>query len=91
MKTATIQYFDTTVNNRLHDSYRLEISKLSNVNTYIMKKLTNVSPFILLLIPVFVMMIFAIAGNKSITQPSELAMKVAPANEIAKTAYDQVK
>ena len=87
MKTASIQYFDTTVNNRLHDSYRLEISKLSNINTYIMKKLTNVSPFILLLIPVFVMMIFAIAGNKSMNQPNELVMKVAPANKIAKTAY----
>ncbi|MGY0039851.1 hypothetical protein [Pedobacter sp. NJ-S-72] len=91
MKTASIQYFDTTVNNRLHDSYRLEISKLSNVNTYIMKKLTNVSPFILLLIPVFVMMIFAITSNKSITQRNEVAMKAAPANEIAKTAYYQAK
>jgi len=91
MKTASIQYFDITVNNRLHDSYRFEISKLSNVNTYIMKKLTNVSPFILLLIPVFVMMIFAIAGNKSITQPDELVIKAAPANEIAKTANYQAK
>jgi hypothetical protein len=91
MKSASVPYFHTTVNNRLHDSYRLEISKLSNVNTYIMKKLTNVSPFILLLIPVFVMMIFAITGTKSINQPDGLVMKTAPANEIAKTAYDQAK
>jgi len=93
MKTATasIQYFDTTANNRLHDSYRLEISKLSNVNTYIMKKLTNVSPFILLLIPVFVMMIFAITSNKNIAQHDGLAMKTAQSNEIAKNNISQVK
>ncbi|MBB6273408.1 hypothetical protein HDF26_003868 [Pedobacter cryoconitis] len=90
MKTASITY-NNSLNNRLQDSYRLEISKLNNVNTYIMKKLTNVSPFILLLIPVFVMMIFAVTGNKSITQHDELSVKSAPVNEIAKTTYYQAK
>ncbi|KIO78565.1 hypothetical protein TH53_03045 [Pedobacter lusitanus] len=91
METASIQYINTTVNNRLHNSYNLEISKLTNVNTYIMKKLTNVSPFILLLIPVFVMMIFALTNGKDMNQRDGLAMKSAPAAEIAKTAYYQVK
>lgn len=91
MKSASIQYFDTNENNRLHSSYRLEISKLSNVNTYIMKKLTNISPFILLLIPVFVMMIFAITSTNTMNQHDELAIKTAPANEVAKTIYNQAK
>ncbi|QNK62597.1 hypothetical protein H7F33_18995 [Pedobacter sp. PAMC26386] len=87
MKTASLQYFKNNVNNRSHVSYQLEISTLTNIKSYIMKKLTNVSPFILLLIPVFVMMIFALASNKNTIQRDEIAMKSAPANEIAKAAY----
>lgn len=40
-----------------------------------MKKLSNVSPFLLLLFPVFIMMLFAIATNTSITQEDEVALK----------------
>ncbi len=40
-----------------------------------MKKLTNVSPFLLLLFPVFIMMLFTIATSTSITQEDEVAIK----------------
>ncbi|MBB5620183.1 putative PurR-regulated permease PerM [Pedobacter cryoconitis] len=92
MKTASLQYTGTTVNNSLSVSYQSEINTLNNIvnkiASYTMKKLTNVSPFILLLIPVFVMMIFALTGPANMTRGSEITAKAAPANEIAKiTAY----
>jgi hypothetical protein len=40
-----------------------------------MKKLSNVSPFLLLLFPVFIMMLFTIATSTSITQEDEVAIK----------------
>jgi hypothetical protein len=40
-----------------------------------MKKLSNVSPFLLLLFPVFIMMLFAFATNLSNTQEDEVALK----------------
>lgn len=87
MKTATLQYIDNTVNNSLPVSYQSEINTLNNIASYTMKKLTNVSPFILLLIPVFVMMIFVLTGS-NITRGNEITAKAAPANEVAKiTAY----
>lgn len=92
MKTASLQYTGTTVNNSLSVSYQSEINTLNNIvnkiASYTMKKLTNVSPFILLLIPVFVMMIFALTGPSNMTRGSEITAKAAPANEVAKiTAY----
>lgn len=92
MKTASLQYIGTTVNNSLSVSYKSEINTLnnivSNIISYTMKKLTNVSPFILLLIPVFVMMIFALTGSSNMTRGGEITAKAAPVNEVAKiTAY----
>ena len=40
-----------------------------------MKKLSNVSPFLLLLFPVFIMMLFTIATSTSIPQEDEVAIK----------------
>ena len=40
-----------------------------------MKKLSNVSPFLLLLFPVFIMILFTIATSTSITQEDEVAIK----------------
>lgn len=40
-----------------------------------MKKLSNVSPFLLLLFPVFIMMLFTIVTNTSTTQEDEVALK----------------
>jgi len=42
-----------------------------------MKKLTNVSPFLLLLFPVLVMMIFAFATSNTNHQDDEVALKAA--------------
>jgi hypothetical protein len=44
-----------------------------------MKKLSNVSPFILLLVPVFMMMVLAFAtATTTISQNEEVALKAAP-------------
>lgn len=40
-----------------------------------MKKLTNVSPFLLLLVPVFVMMLLTFATGNTNNQNEEVAMK----------------
>lgn len=40
-----------------------------------MKKLTNVSPFLLLLVPVFVMMLLTFAAGNTNNQDEEVAMK----------------
>ncbi|MNY80769.1 hypothetical protein D3C86_2219860 [compost metagenome] len=40
-----------------------------------MKKLANVSPFLLLLVPVFMMMVLTIANSVTNTQNEEMASK----------------
>ncbi|WP_159441111.1 hypothetical protein [Pedobacter caeni] len=40
-----------------------------------MKRLANVSPFLLLLVPVFMMMVLTIANNIGTTQNEEVAAK----------------
>jgi len=47
-----------------------------------MKKLTNISPFLLLLFPVFIMMILASAAKNTNNQDEEMAMKPASSKEI---------
>jgi len=44
-----------------------------------MKKLTNVSPFLLLLVPVFIMMLLTFASATTSSQDEEVALKAAPA------------
>ncbi len=44
-----------------------------------MKKLTNVSPFLLLLFPVFIMMVLAFATSNTTTQDEEVASKTTSA------------
>ena len=44
-----------------------------------MKKLSNVSPFILLLVPVFMMMVLAFAtATTTVSQNEEVALKTTP-------------
>ncbi|HTM99620.1 MAG TPA: hypothetical protein VL088_12785 [Pedobacter sp.] len=43
-----------------------------------MKKLSNVSPFILLLVPVFIMMVLAFATTANINQNESVALKSTP-------------
>jgi hypothetical protein len=47
----------------------------------IMKKLTNVSPFLLLLVPVFVMMLLTFAISSTNNQNEEVVMK-SPASKV---------
>jgi hypothetical protein len=53
-----------------------------------MKKLTNVSPFLLLLFPVFIMMILAISINTSSTDKEETVVKTttSPVTKIVKVS-----
>lgn len=45
-----------------------------------MKKLTNVSPFLLLLVPVFMVMLFAFATNNTSTNEEQVAKTTTGAN-----------
>lgn len=82
MKTASVQHLDT-LSHHTHTTYQIDFSPLINIYTYIMKKLTNVSPFLLLLVPVFMMMILTLAGNAG-TQKEKLAeMKANSTTSIA--------
>jgi hypothetical protein len=50
-----------------------------------MKKLSNVSPFLLLLFPVFIMMVLAFATSTTTNQDDEVALKnTTPTNTIVK-------
>lgn len=61
--------------------------KTASVNINIMKKLANVSPFLLLLVPVFMMMVLTIANNVTRSQDEEIAAKATTSvKEIAKVS-----
>lgn len=86
MKTASVQHFDSLLNNRIHTSYEIQFSTLNHIKTSIMQKLTNISPFLLLLVPVFMMMALTIISNVNPGSKNELALKSAPQTEVAKIA-----
>lgn len=58
-----------------------------------MKKLTNVSPFLLLLVPVFMVMLFAFTINSNNATDKEIATKTTTSNPtaIVKVAADILK
>jgi len=57
-----------------------------------MKKLTNVSPFLLLLVPVFIMMVLTFTAGNIDSQNEEVALKSAPAkNALTKVVSPLVK
>lgn len=60
MKTASVQHINNVIQPKVYTSYDIQFSTLINVYDAIMRKLTNVSPFILLLVPVFVMMLLSL-------------------------------
>lgn len=84
MKTASVQHLDALVNNKIHASYPIEFKPLTDINTYIMKKLTNVSPFLLLLVPVFMMMVLTISSNAITSHQNEAAIKATASTSVAK-------
>jgi|GEM_PF-3742865 len=55
MKTASVNPLHTLINNRIYTSYQFDLNHHTKIGSYIMNKLTVVSPFLLLLVPVFVM------------------------------------
>ncbi|WP_158796599.1 hypothetical protein [Pedobacter sp. L105] len=55
MKTASVNYLHTLINNRIYASHQIEFKKMNSIGTAIQNKLSAVSPFLLLLAPVFVM------------------------------------
>ncbi len=54
-----------------------------------MKKLTNVSPFLLLLFPVFIMMVFAFTNNNQVQD--EAVAKTTTSNSIFKVNASVIK
>jgi hypothetical protein len=74
MKTASVQHIDNLVSNSFTTD-QIDFSTLTNTYTYIMKKLTNVSPFLLLLVPVFMMMVLTMANNAGTTEENMAKIK----------------
>lgn len=57
-----------------------------------MKKLANVSPFLLLLVPVFIMMLLTFTSGNINSQDEEVALKSEPSkNALTKVANPLVK
>lgn len=84
MKTASVQHLNTLVNNREYATYHIEFNTLNRIGSYIMKKIMNVSPFLLLLIPVFAMMVFTISVNNGKATQDQAMLKTAPALTLKK-------
>jgi len=92
MKTASVQHLNALVNNREYaSSYHIEFNKLTNIGTYIMNKLTSVSPFLLLLAPIFFLVVFTMTANMGKTQQNNVMLKKAPALEMAKISGQYTK
>jgi len=92
MKTASVQHLNAIVNNRDYaSSYHLEFKKLTHAGTYIMNKLTNVSPFLLLLIPAFIMMVFTMTATMDKTSQNGAMLKQSTTLETAKISGQYTK
>jgi hypothetical protein len=92
MKTASVQHLNTLVHNREYaSSYHLDFSKLNQIGTAIMNKLSNVSPFLLFLAPVFIMMVFTLSTNMVETDQNEVMSKQATVQQMANTPVQYSK
>lgn len=78
MKTASVNYLPQQT------SVQVQFVNLNHITTYIMKKLTNVSPFLLLLVPVFMMMVLTLTSGTSNTQNDEVAKTTTTSKSILK-------
>jgi len=84
MKTASVQHLNTLVHNREYaSSYHLDFSKVTRIGNTIINKLTNISPFLLFLVPVFMMMVFTISTNMIKTDQNEAMSKQATVQKTA--------
>lgn len=86
MKTSSGYQLETPMHKMMQASYQMNLntSFLTNINVAIMKKLTSISPFLLLLVPVFVMMVISITTQTA--DQNETALRSAQHNNAAKTA-----
>lgn len=75
MKTASLQPQNHLLNNRINFTYHIEFSPLTNIYTNIMKKLTEVSPFIMLLVPLFMMLVLTVSQGTNTTVNQKSAQK----------------
>jgi len=94
MKTSSEYQLETPMHKVMQaSSFQMNISTsyLTDINAYIMKKLTNISPFLLLLVPVFMMMVFTISTNLNAPAQNEEAIKTTQNNEISKISTQLVK
>lgn len=91
MKASSLQHPNTLVNNRIYASYQIDFSNLTNIYTLIMKKLTNVSPFLLLLVPVFMMMVLTMTAGPVTNHVNETALKTVPGTSVAKISNQLIK
>jgi len=91
MKSASVQHIDHFINNKIYTTNETVLRTLINVNTNIMKKLTNISPFILLLVPVFMMMILTIATSVNPEVEGMSAAKTTTNTSVAKIPVQRLK
>ena len=91
MKSASVQHIDHFINNKIYTTNETVLDTLSNINTNIMKKLTNISPFILLLVPVFMMMILTIATSIKPDVEGMSASKTTTSTSVAKIPVQRLK
>jgi hypothetical protein len=63
MKTASVQHLNNLVDNREYTSYHIELNRLRSVSSTLLNKVMSVSPFLLLLVPVFMVMAYTIVAQ----------------------------
>lgn len=76
MKTAAVQHFHTGINpNRSSQNYQIASLSITLFFTHLMKKLTYISPFLLLLVPVFLMMVLSLASQSKTSRNEDAAVR----------------
>lgn len=87
MKNLSGYQLENPMHKVMQASYQMNFdnSFLMTIYSYTMKKLTNISPFLLLLVPVFMMMVISLSLNMRTVNDNEVAMKTMPQLEVAKT------
>jgi hypothetical protein len=63
MKTASVQHLNNLVDNREYTSYHIELNRFRSVSSTLLNKVMSVSPFLLLLVPVFMVMAYTIVAQ----------------------------
>jgi hypothetical protein len=63
MKTASVQHLNNLVDNREYTSYHIELNRLRSLSSTLLNKVMSVSPFLLLLVPVFMVMAYTIVAQ----------------------------